>query len=81
MKLVTMQRPGIYYYFQVGRATQEQPARYIGAGGNLVVGDADVSALRTFASVTEAGKLFDLMHGRYASLPLVLRSHSPDFEL
>jgi hypothetical protein len=69
--------PGTLYYFEVGRPIAGH-ASYLSAADSLTQSNEDMSALKTFRTLTEAQRFYDMMRGRWAGEPLILRTHRSD---
>ena len=65
----------VRYYFEVDNPVDGNDRHFVGRDGRLVLGDSDLSRIRTFATHRAANQFFDLMNGRYGGRPLYLRSN------
>ena len=65
----------VRYYFEVDNPVGGNDRYFVGRDGKLVLGDSDLSRIRTFATQRAASQFFDLMNGRYGGRPLYQRSN------
>ena len=65
----------VRYYFEVDNPVDGNDRHFVGRDGRLVLGDRELSRIRTFATQRAANQFFDLMNGRYGGRPLYQRSN------